>query len=68
MAGGRGLVGTGLPDGCGQSRITQNRHSTIHVYKYMLGVCKTSDIIFYFRLYSGTVIVHEKLIKHRRKV
>ena len=36
--GGRGLVGTGLPDGCGQGRITQTRHSTIHVYKYMLGV------------------------------
>ena len=36
--GGRGLVGTGLPDGCGQGRITQTLHSTIHVYKYMLGV------------------------------
>jgi hypothetical protein len=41
------VVVTGLPDGCGHGRITQNQHSCIHVYKYMLGVCKTQDVIFY---------------------
>ncbi len=34
-------AGTGSPDGCGHGRITKNRQLTVHVYKYMLGVCKT---------------------------
>ena len=41
--------------GCGHGRITQNRHSTVHVYKYMLGVCKTLDIIF--QLFTVAVFV-----------